>query len=235
MKNPGSSDIELRHMLKETPSIFIANVLPVERYFSRPIAAVIVRLIYNTKITPNQVTVISFLIGILAAIFFLHGTPTSFLIGGILVQLSGIFDCADGMLARARNVTSYYGAYLDLFFDRMLDFIWFVSIVVGYYMYSGDDILLVGGLFGAGVFFLMETLYYLMRNYKGLKRTGETAELRGILIFAIMILGILNRLDIGIYALMILPPIAVLVIMIIFLSWWKSEDNKDVETMDSHD
>ena len=67
-----------------------------------------------TKLTPNQITLISLIIAIFSGFAFYH---SYFIIGAILFQLSYIFDIVDGALARVTNQNSKYGAFLDVFTD----------------------------------------------------------------------------------------------------------------------
>jgi len=67
-----------------------------------------------TKLTPNQVTFISFIFAVLAGIAFYFNY---FVVGAILYQISYIFDIVDGALARVKNKTSKFGAFFDVFTD----------------------------------------------------------------------------------------------------------------------
>ena len=64
------------------------------------------------KMTPNQVTVISFLIGLLSAYEFSLGNFWPTVLGALLLQLSIIVDCVDGELARYTRKFSQFGACL---------------------------------------------------------------------------------------------------------------------------
>ena len=154
---------DFKKSLKHTPRFPILEYFRVERYITRPLASLIVRLIWKTPITPNQVTVLSFITGIVAATIFLRGTPQAFLVAGLITWLASILDCADGMLARSRNQQTRYGAYLDLFFDRITDFFLFSFGVIGHYLYSGNWRLLLLGSIAVALYFLQVTLYYLVR------------------------------------------------------------------------
>lgn len=198
-ENRPAADFDFRKSLKPTPHFPILDYLRVERYITRPMAAVVVKVIWNTRITPNQVTVFSFIIGVTAATCFLQGTPRSFMFAGILTILSSVFDCADGMLARSKNQQSRYGAYLDLFLDRINDFLLFGSATAGYYLYSGNLRLLILGAVSVALYFLQVTLYYLVREYNPDRGQGASAEPRGFTLFVFSLFAILNRLDIFLY------------------------------------
>ncbi len=64
----------------------------INRKFSRPTA----RFLANrTKATPNQITILSFLVGLASGLLFYNHV----LIGGLLAQTSSILDGVDGDLA----------------------------------------------------------------------------------------------------------------------------------------
>lgn len=57
----------------------------------------------------------------------------SFLIGGILLLVSGFFDIVDGQVARITGKTSKRGAFLDSVFDKIAEVAIFLGILVGGY------------------------------------------------------------------------------------------------------
>lgn len=181
----------------------INRYIRINRYCNRPLAFLLVKALYQSPISPNQVSVLSFVTALAAAFLFISGNPGGFLAGGILAQISSILDCADGQLARARKEFSHYGAHLDLVFDRIGDFLILTAISYGHYLYSGQISLLIMGLLSAGLYLLQVNLYYLTNSYRKNDRTGETAEARGLLLFSVLLFALLNRLDILIIALLI--------------------------------
>ena len=86
---------------------------PVNRYFHNSIAAQIVNILKNTWVTPDQVTYISIFIGLISAYIFSLGTPWSFFLAGIVLELVLILDCVDGQLARVKKCASDLGRLLD--------------------------------------------------------------------------------------------------------------------------
>ena len=95
---------------------------PISKHLNRKISTRISGYIvsHGYNITPNQFTIISTLTGILSLPFYLLSYP---IIAGILVELSSILDGVDGEIARARNMMSMSGAFLDACLDRYTDFI----------------------------------------------------------------------------------------------------------------
>ena len=93
----------------------------INTYLLRPIAGLIVRLLYPTPVTPNQVTIASTVAGIVAAFFYLDGTPGAVVAAGLLVTLKDLLDSADGQLARAKGTYSRIGRFLDSIGDFVVD------------------------------------------------------------------------------------------------------------------
>ena len=52
--------------------------------------------------------------------------------GALLILLSGLFDMLDGAVARSRNLTSSFGAFLDSVCDRYADGAIFAGICYGF-------------------------------------------------------------------------------------------------------
>ena len=99
----------------------------INRKFSRPITAWLSR----TAVTPNQVTIASFLMALAGAVLFAVREP---LWAGLTVQLASIVDGVDGELARLKLRTSAFGTLLDSLLDRYADGL--IVLAMGYYSYT---------------------------------------------------------------------------------------------------
>ncbi len=88
-------------------------------------------LAVKLKMTPNQVTLISFAVGLLSAYEFSQGDFWSIFIGALLLQLSIIIDCVDGELARYTRQFSQLGAWLDAITDRIKEYLVFFALAYG--------------------------------------------------------------------------------------------------------
>ncbi len=97
-------------------------------YIIRPIAGIFVWALYDTSVTPNQVTITSIIAGLFAALFYLEGTPNAFIVAGLLITLKDILDSADGQLARAKQQYSRVGRFLDSIGDFIVNFLVFSAI-----------------------------------------------------------------------------------------------------------
>jgi phosphatidylglycerophosphate synthase len=196
---------DFKAVLKEDARYPILKYMRLERYISRPIEWQIAKLVLLTRVTPNQVTYAAFFIGLCASALFLTGRHAGFVLGAVLALFSAYIDGVDGMLARAKNLRSDFGAYLDLFLDRLTDFFLFGAVVIGWYRWRGDFSQLIIGLVGLGLYHLQVALYYLVEAYKKNDKTGQSGEARGFVFYGILLFSILNRLDILVYILFIEP------------------------------
>ena len=89
-------------------------------YLARPLAAFVVTVLARTRISPNQVTLLSILPMVAGVIAFvtLPG-PMGLWLGVIGVELAYILDCADGQLARVTRTSSPVGGELDFLIDEL--------------------------------------------------------------------------------------------------------------------
>ena len=100
----------------------------VDRFFNRPVGRPLSKLLVRTPISPNQVSIVSILIGVASAWFFAAG---HFVTGALVFQLCAIVDCVDGDLARALFKQSRLGKWLDLGGDQVVHFSVFAAIGIG--------------------------------------------------------------------------------------------------------
>ncbi|MFN3813538.1 MAG: CDP-alcohol phosphatidyltransferase family protein [Aquificaceae bacterium] len=87
--------------------------------------------LYKLHFPPNLITLISLVLGMTSAYFFYHD---KLLTGASFLLLSGLFDLADGLVARMSYRTSKFGAVFDWITDKWVD--GFVFGTVGYF-YAG--------------------------------------------------------------------------------------------------
>ena len=139
---------------------------------------------YRTRVTPNQLTWISAVMGVISGALFAQGEPAAFVAAGIAAQLSSIIDGADGMLARARGQCSEFGSHLDLFLDRIIDFCVFAGIALGASRHFQAPHLLALGLLATGLYQLQIILFYLTKSYLKSEERGDTGEARAVLYWA---------------------------------------------------
>lgn len=95
--------------------------------FYRPVAFVLVKLIYRFPVTPNQVTMLSMFAGLVAAWYFSVGTAAAMIWGACWYAIANILDCSDGQLARLQNS----GLLLGRVVDGVADYVSSTAIFLG--------------------------------------------------------------------------------------------------------
>ena len=76
------------------------------------------KILIFCKLSPNAITVLSFLTGILSGLFVSIGQP---ILAIIFLWTSGLFDVLDGTVARLTKNSQKIGAYIDLISDRVVE------------------------------------------------------------------------------------------------------------------
>ena len=87
-----------------------------------------VRVAMKLGITPNALTVGSLFAAIAAGVFFYFGFIAAAV---VMVALNAVFDALDGALARAMNIQSPKGDFLDHVVDRYADIFIITGIIGG--------------------------------------------------------------------------------------------------------
>lgn len=105
----------------------------VVRRLSRQLTPVALRL----GLRPNQITVASLFIGLLAAGCFATGVRAGLVAGALLLQLSLVVDCVDGEVARYTRAFSSLGAWLDASTDRIKEYACYAGLAFGVATDSG--------------------------------------------------------------------------------------------------
>ena len=127
-------------------------------FVTSPLAIAVNYVVVDIKwLTPNLITLFSFIIAIIAALLIIAGGTVSFVIAAVLIHWSHVLDCMDGQMARYRNTTSLPGSYYDKLTDQIQVTIWFGS--VGYAAYTQSQNALPAFLAFIGVAF------YSLRGY----------------------------------------------------------------------
>jgi phosphatidylglycerophosphate synthase len=113
-----------------------------------PVAAPIALFIANrTRITPNQITVASFVLGLGAAVSFAFADYPVLVLGAVLYHLSFVLDCVDGKVARLKDTGSIFGGWLDYILDRVRVFVCAVALMGGQFVKTDRPIYLYLAVF----------------------------------------------------------------------------------------
>jgi phosphatidylglycerophosphate synthase len=118
-------------------------------YVCRPIAAVVVDALKDTRVTPNQVTLSAVVVAVgSAAMLIAWPGYTGLVVSVIVFQLSYVLDCVDGMLARWRGIQSTPGHLLDFLMDEIKAFVILAAVSVRLFQERHDTRFLLLGLAG---------------------------------------------------------------------------------------
>lgn len=103
-----------------------------------PVAIPLTRLLAKRRwATPDEVTIVSLVFGLLTGLFFAVGERWALVTGGLVYYISFVLDCVDGKLARALKVSSARGHALDAMSDSARRASAAIGIVI-YLIYSGE-------------------------------------------------------------------------------------------------
>lgn len=90
------------------------------KHVERRISLFLSKRLVNTSITPNQITVISTIIGLVGAFFISIGQGFWQILGSLLFLLHSIVDGCDGEIARIKFMESRLGGVLDFWGDNIV-------------------------------------------------------------------------------------------------------------------
>jgi phosphatidylglycerophosphate synthase len=117
------------------------------RFVARPLAAPVVAVLEKSSVTPNQVTLASLVVFLLAAgLLIMYAGQEGLLVAIAVLELSYVLDCVDGQLARLRGTSSPIGAHFDFLMDELKAFILVAATAARLFQESGNARLLLEGL-----------------------------------------------------------------------------------------
>lgn len=108
------------------------------RKFARPISLFLSRRLAPMGITPNQMTFVCMLIGLIGAPFFLSADPLIQVVGGFLFVAHSVTDGCDGELARLTYTESRFGGLFDFTSDNLVHVCVFACMAWGWHIHTGS-------------------------------------------------------------------------------------------------
>lgn len=118
-------------------------------YVCRPVAAVCVNFLRNTRVTPNQITLSAVVVcAVAVGIWLALPGYVGLVLGALVFEASYVLDCADGMLARWRGIASSEGHLLDFLMDEIKAFLILAAAALRLFWERGDVVFLYLGLAG---------------------------------------------------------------------------------------
>ncbi len=118
---------------------------PVSRYLNRPLSRWLTRYLVETPASPNQISVLSWILSCIAAVLFAVGGYAALAAGGTLAQLASIVDGCDGEVARLKRSQSDFGGWFDAILDRYADAFLLFGLTWHAFAASGGHFALVIG------------------------------------------------------------------------------------------
>ncbi|WP_166420372.1 CDP-alcohol phosphatidyltransferase family protein [Pseudoalteromonas sp. Z1A8] len=105
----------------------------------KPLLTPVVALMHKRGITPDQLTVVGFLVGLLAVPLLAFEMWYGALVA---IALNRILDGLDGALARYANLSSSAGGFLDI----TLDFLFYAAIPLGFILANPEQNAIAGAI-----------------------------------------------------------------------------------------
>jgi phosphatidylglycerophosphate synthase len=130
---------------------------PVSKYIYRPVSKPLTRMLLHTSITPNQVTVVVGIIGLIGCLLTALPGQAMLIWGAGLVFASGILDGCDGEIARLKITSSPLGAWLDTIVDEITSVAYFIAI--GIHTYQAHPEPWIGGSVVVGTLGYLASIY----------------------------------------------------------------------------
>jgi phosphatidylglycerophosphate synthase len=141
----------------------------------RPIANFMLNRVFrHTNVTPNQITLFSLAIIIIASSFFAFSRYPLVLIGILFLHLGYALDMLDGQYARYKGLSSKFGQWLDPFIDVIKGAFLYTSLSYGTYLAENNPLVFLWGIIALTNTFL--TFYIL--NTRGQIMKGHNFELK---------------------------------------------------------
>ena len=181
----------------------MANLVEIRGTIASYITNPIVAVLGKSRLKPNTLTFIELAISIGAAYAIAIGY---FLLGGVLVLVSGLFDLLDGALARFTKQSTKFGAILDSTIDRLSEAAIFCGLLVWYMpkVATLEIVLIFAALIGS---FLVS---YIRARAEGLGlecRVGLFTRAERVIVLAVGLL--VNQVFIALWVLVVFVYITV--------------------------
>ncbi len=184
-------------------AISVSNVIDFwTNQVCRRIAAVIVVLINPMPITPNIVTVCSFTVNMVANYQLMNNQLG---MAALLYFFSHVLDCADGQLARLRNIVSKSGMFFDPVLDGLKDLITFL-VFIAYFSDSNMFVFSLVGMFNVSASIIFDWVRHtIQKRPKDIRGSHKTLFMK----LGIVFWSVPTRNFIIVFSLILHYPVAI--------------------------
>lgn len=183
------------------------------------LAAALVRPLVKTRISPNVLTTVRLLVGLLGTGLFATGRYPN--LAAFTIVFSNFLDHTDGELARMSGRSSRFGHFYDLASDALITVALFACIGIGLADAQGTSAIVAGtvaGLAVAGIFHLRN----LIENAHGKAATAQP-RLAGFeaedVLYLLPLVTLFDGLPLFLHAASIGAPLAFLIVLAQYLSF----------------
>ncbi|MBX3186661.1 MAG: CDP-alcohol phosphatidyltransferase family protein [Labilithrix sp.] len=105
---------------------------PLNRWYRYPIARSLLHVLGGLPLRPDHITYIHICFGLAAAGLVAHGDRWALIVAFFALEIRDILDCYDGVLARAKNMSSPRGRALD----ETADAVSFIALTIALAIYG---------------------------------------------------------------------------------------------------
>ncbi len=96
----------------------------------RPLAHLVVKIVYHTNLTPNQISFLSVVSCFIASALYAVATPLTWMIGAGFYFFYCVLDCVDGQIARLKGTGTKTGRIVDGVADYVSHFFLYIGLIV---------------------------------------------------------------------------------------------------------
>lgn len=154
-----AEDRLLQSLLKATDGL-------ISRSINRRISLRVTRLLLDTSLTPNQMTLIAAFFGLAAILVVALGGVPWIVLGAVLLQMQSILDGCDGEISRLKYIRSRLGEWLDQILDDLVNVGFFA--VTGWALYrSGETFMLPLTIAGTAMHIIYQVALYVALITRG--------------------------------------------------------------------
>ncbi len=121
------------------------------------------RLLVKTPLTPNMISILINVIGMMCGVFYATGHPVW---GALCMQAATILDRCDGEVARVKLMETHKGQWVDTISDQVTVLSFIIGVPVGYYVISKSPLAIILGAVNLSIFiFFVIWSFYFLKKY----------------------------------------------------------------------
>jgi len=112
-----------------------------------PYLKAILKIFFADRGNPNFFTFMGFLATLAASFFILK---ESWILAGMAIILSGVFDLFDGVVARTLGKVTAFGGFLDSVLDRYSDLFLLLALIIHYLKHGNSSLVILTSFVSIG-------------------------------------------------------------------------------------